>query len=243
MKSIISILLYIFFPIIVVAQNSGIDKPLYSFTYSFGAGNNITTMCISDNTISDREDVALVNSLSFINDFNILFLGRDYINLRLSVNYSWLTNSELSFGNYTFIDKVTKETKEMPLNGNFENEVLSLKFGTHVVEELSESFFVRGLLMNAEMNYNKRLNLELINNSKNLEVYNPETDETFSSNLFNYDNRVNFILSFGLSVFYRYEPESTLFSKMDIELGFFLKEFHYEEISGITQYQLRLIFF
>lgn len=238
------ILLYIFFPIIVVAQtNQGHSRAEYSFMYSFGVGSNLTTMCINDNTISGREDVAIIKSLSFINDFNFLSFGHDYINLRLSMNYSWLTNSELSFGNYTYIDKVTKEKKEMPLNGNFENEVTSLKFGAHMVGELYESFFVRFLIINAEMNYNKRFNLEIINNNKNFKVYNPETDETFSSNLFNYDNSINFILSYGLSIFYRYEPESALLSKMDIELGILFKDFHYEEISGITQYQLRLIFF
>lgn len=213
-----------------------------SLRYSFGLGYNLATMGIRDKSITDREDVAIINSLSFISDFNLLQNGYDFLALRLSLNYSWLTNSELSFGNYTFLNKATNETQEMPLKGNFENEAINIGLGLTFVEELSEALFFRVRLINAELNYNRRFNLELISNS-NIVAFNPDTKEPHSSSIFNYNDRVNFLVSAGGAISYRLEHENSIFSKMDIEFGVYLKAFHFEEIQHITQYQLRLIFF
>ena len=214
----------------------------HSFRNSYGLGYNLTTMGIRDKSITDREDVAIINSLSFISDFNLLQNGHDFLALRLSLNYSWLTNSELSFGNYSFLNKTTNEIQEMPLNGNFENEAINIGLGLTFVEELSEALFFRVRLINAELNYNRKFNLEVINNS-NIAAFNPDTKELHNPIIFNYNDRVNFLVSAGGAISYRLEHENSIFSTMDIEFGVYLKGFHFDEIEHITQYQLRLIFF
>ena len=213
-----------------------------SLSYSYGLGYNLTTMGIRDKSITDREDVAIINSLSFISDFNLLQNGYDFLALRLSLNYSWLTNSELSFGNYTFLNKTTNETQEMPLNGKFENEAISIGLELIFVEEISEALYFKVKLINAELNYNRKFNLEVINNS-NIAAFNPDTKELHNPIIFNYNDRVNFLVSAGGAISYRLEHENSIFSTMDIELGVYIKAFHFDEIEHITQYQLRLIFF
>lgn len=213
-----------------------------SLSYSYGLGYNLTTMGIRDKSITEREDVAIINSLSFVSDFNLLQNGHDFLALRLSLNYSWLTNSELSFGNYTFLNKTTNETQEMPLNGKFENEAISIGLELIFVEEISEALYFKVKLINAELNYNRKFNLEVINNS-NIAAFNPETKEIHNPIIFNYNDRVNFLVSAGGAISYRLEHENSIFSTMDIELGVYIKAFHFDEIEHITQYQLRLIFF
>lgn len=219
------------------------DSTKLSFENSIGFGGNLTFLTMNELRPNKTGKKISYNSISLIGNSKIIFNGGNIINVRLSLNYSPYNLASLSFGDYSFRNTTTNEVKILPLTGKFENENISLTLGLGSEINLYKSIFLRGYIIQLETTYNNKLNLHLDNEYKGYKAYNIDKEKIENIEIFNYNKEIDLLVSFGASLFYSYETNRTLVSKIDIELGILLKTFQYEEFNHISQFQLSIILY
>ncbi len=214
-----------------------------SFENSIGFSGNLTFLTMNDLRPNKTENKVSYNSISLIGNSKIIINGGNIINVRLSLNYSPYTLSNLSLGNYTFRNNNTDEIKILPLSGILENENISLVLGLGSEIRLYKSIFLRGHILQLETVYNNKLNLNLDSDYSGYTGYNTEKERIENVEIFNCNNEIDLLVSFGASLFYSFETNKALVTKIDIELGVLLKTFQYEEFDHVSQIQLSLLLF